>query len=100
MSSAYRKLPARSANWCTIHARVRGDLMQAMLDLTRGQAAQHVSDRLLAALDPASSDFVEWEVQMLRRRARALELAMGATRQAGLSLRQVQRITRKLTDGE
>lgn len=100
MSSVYRKLPARQVPWFAIHARVRDDLMQAMLGVTRGQAGHHVAEGLLAALDPESPGFVEWKAQMLRRQAAALELTMAATRKAGFSLRQVQRTTRKLTDGE
>ena len=100
MSEAYRRLTERDAARLAIHQRVRDEVNQAMVGLTRAQAAYHVAEQVRAALDPAAPNYVEWTAQMMRRQADALDTAMAATRKAGFALRQFERMTRRVIDGE
>ena len=100
MSEAYRRLTEREAARLAIHQRVRDEVNQAMVGLSRAQAAYHVAEQVRAALDPAAPNYVAWTAQMMRRQADALDTAMAATRKAGFALRQFERMTRRVIDGE
>jgi hypothetical protein len=100
VSEAYRRLTERETARLAIHRRVRDEVDQAMVGLTRAQAAYHVAEQVRAALAPAGPHYAEWTAQMMRRQADALDTAVSATRKAGFALRQFERITRRLTDGE
>jgi hypothetical protein len=71
VSEAYRRLTEREAARLAIHQRVRDEVNQAMVGLTRAQAAYHVAEQVRAALDPAAPNYVRWKRQWQRRAKQA-----------------------------
>jgi hypothetical protein len=78
---------------------MRDVLWQALVDRLRGASRIHVAGGILQALDPASSVYVDWQAELLRRQASGLELTEAASRRAALARYQMSRTRRKLGNG-